>query len=251
MALRAMGRNVQVTRSCLPAHYDPAFLNTTPDVTALSKGLQERRAARLCLYGPPGTGKTAFAHHLAQVLDVPLHLKRASDLQSMWVGKTEKNIAKAFQAASEEQALLLIDEADSFLQDRSNAHRSWEVSQVNEMLTQMEAFEGVFIASTNLMDSLDSASLRRFDFKVHFGYLTREQRHSLFPRVAVESQSGGSTMHVRDRLDRMDRLVPGDFANVLRQLKVLAQPPTSDTLLELLEAELRFKPGANQRRIGF
>lgn len=251
LALRAMGRNAQVTRSCLPAHYDPAFLNTTPDVTALSKGLQDRRAARLCLYGPPGTGKTAFAHHLAQVLEVPLHLKRASDLQSMWVGKTEKNIAKAFQAASEEQALLLIDEADSFLQDRSNAHRSWEVSQVNEMLTQMEAFEGVFIASSNLMDSLDSASLRRFDFKVHFGYLTREQRHSLFARVAVESQSDGSTVHLRDRLDRMDRLVPGDFANVLRQMKVLAQPATSDKLLELLEAELRFKPGANQRRIGF
>lgn len=251
LALQAMGRRVGVVRTSLPSHYDPAFLNTKPDVTALSNGLAERRNARLCLYGPPGTGKTAFAHHLAQVLDVPLHLKRASDLQSMWVGQTEKNIARAFQSAAEEGALLLIDEADSFLQDRSNAHRSWEVSQVNEMLTQMEAFEGIFIASTNLMDSLDAASLRRFDFKVHFGYLTPEQRRSLFAAISVESQADGSAGSTRDRLDRMDCLVPGDFANVLRQLKVLDQPATPARLLELLEAELRFKPGANQRRIGF
>ena len=251
LVLLAMGRRVGGVRASLPSHYDPAFLNTTPDVTALSRGLAGRRNARLCLYGPPGTGKTAFAHHLAQVLDVPLHFKRVSDLQSMWVGQTEKNIARAFQAAREEGALLLIDEADSFLQDRNNAHRSWEVSQVNEMLTQMEAFEGIFIASTNLMDSLDAASLRRFDFKVHFGYMTRDQRRSLFARVTVETQADGVTSRLPERLDRMDCLVPGDFANVLRQLKVLDQPATQQRLLELLEAELRFKPGARQRRIGF
>ena len=251
LALQVMGRSAQSASAPLPSHYDPAFLNTNPDITGLATGLSGRRAARICLYGPPGTGKTAFAHHLAKVLDVPLHLKRASDLQSMWVGQTEKNIARAFQAAREEGALLLIDEADSFLQDRGNAHRSWEVSQVNEMLTQMESFEGIFIASTNLMDSLDAASLRRFDFKVHFGYLTREQRRSLFSRVTVETQADGIASRVPVRLDRMDSLVPGDFANVLRQLKVLDQPATQARLLELLEAELRFKPGANQRRIGF
>ena len=59
-------------------------------------------------------------------------------------------------------AILLIDEVDSFLQDRRHAQRSWELSGVNEMLTQMESYQGVFIGSTNLMSSLDSAALRRF-----------------------------------------------------------------------------------------
>lgn len=251
LALQAMGRRVAAASRPLPSHYDPAFLNTKPDVTQLASGLAERRNARLCLYGPPGTGKTAFAHHLAQILDVPLHLKRASDLQSMWVGEAEKNIAQAFRTAGEEGAILLIDEADSFLQDRSNAHHRWEVSQVNEMLTQMEAFDGIFIASTNLMDSLDAASLRRFDFKVHFGYLTREQRRSLFERVTLPLPIDGNTGQLQDRLDRMDCLVPGDFANVLRQLTVLNLLATPNRVLELLAAELSFKPGASQRRIGF
>lgn len=61
------------------------------------------------------------------------------------------------------------------MRDRTGARRSWEVSQVNELLTQMEAFEGIFVASTNLIDTLHAASLRRFDFDVKFGYLTREQ----------------------------------------------------------------------------
>lgn len=251
LVLQAMGRRVHSLTPALPSHYDPTFLNTKPDISALSKGLEGRRSARLCLYGPPGTGKTAFAHHLARVLDVPLHIKRGSDVQSMWVGQTEKNIARAFEGAAEEGALLLIDEADSFLQDRSHAHRGWEVSQVNEMLTQMEAFEGIFIASTNLMERLDPASLRRFDFKVHFDYLTREQRRSMFARVATGSVATEHPGQVRNRLDCMDCLVPGDFANALRQLTVLGEQPTPNVLLELLEAEVRLKPGAVQRRIGF
>ena len=81
----------------------------------------------------------------------PLLVRRASDLLSMFVGEVEKNIARAFREAEDDGALLLIDEVDSFLQDRRGAQRSWEVTQVNEMLTQMEGFAGVFIASTNLL----------------------------------------------------------------------------------------------------
>ena len=75
-------------------------------------------------------------------------VRRASDLLSCWVGATEQNIARAFEEARKDDAVLLIDEADSFLQDRRGAGHSWEVTQVNEVLTQMENFEGVFIATT-------------------------------------------------------------------------------------------------------
>ena len=248
MSLRAMGHPTVRKTAGLPQHYDPAFLNTDRDLSALIGGLRAGRAARLCLFGPPGTGKTALGHHLAQVLDCPLHVERASDLMSMWVGGTEKNLARAFLQASDEGAILLIDEADSFLQDRSRAQRGWEVSQVNEMLTQMEAFEGIFIASTNLVDSLDAASLRRFDFKVRFDFLDPAQRLALFRRVLGEATLDAASLR---RIERLDRFTPGDMANALRQLRVMGQAPAALPLLDLVEAELRLKPGAARSPMGF
>ena len=122
---------------------------------------------------------------LAAKLEKPLIIKKGSDLLSMWLGKTEKNIANAFKEAKEESAVLVFDEVDSFLADRSNADKSWEVTQVNEMLVQMESFDGIFIATTNLMANLDKASLRRFDLKMEFGYLKPEQSWKLFKSECV------------------------------------------------------------------
>ena len=99
---------------------------------------QTPRNWSLCLHGAPGTGKSLFARHLADRLGLPVMQKRASDLLSMWVGESEKEIANAFAAARTQGAMLAIDEADSLLADRRGAVRSWEVTQVNEMLTWME-----------------------------------------------------------------------------------------------------------------
>jgi hypothetical protein len=152
------------------------------DLAKVAAGLSAARSGRLCLYGPPGTGKSAYGRCLAEQLGIPLQITRSSDLMSMWVGGTEKNIARAFRQAEQDEALLLIDEVDSFLQDRRGAQRGWEVSLVNEMLTQMESFPGVFIASTNLMAGLDQAALRRFDLKVKFDFLRPEQAWELLRR---------------------------------------------------------------------
>ena len=172
----------------LPEVYDPAFIHADVDLQQVRDGLVHSHSARLCLYGPPGTGKTAYGRWLAQSLNRPLLIKRVSDLQSKWVGETEKNMAAAFVQAAQDGAVLMIDEVDSFLQDRRDAQRSWEVSHVNEMLTQMEAFDGIFIASTNLMDNLDPAALRRFDIKVKLGYLLPEPAWQLFARCCEQLQ---------------------------------------------------------------
>jgi transitional endoplasmic reticulum ATPase len=84
-----------------------------------------------------------------------------------------------FDEARDEEAVLLLDEADSFLQDRTLAHRQWEVTEVNELLTQMEGFDGLFIC-TNLLDHLDPAALRRFGLKLEFLALRPEQASSLY-----------------------------------------------------------------------
>ncbi|NLY63701.1 MAG: AAA family ATPase [Alcaligenaceae bacterium] len=92
--------------SSLPETYDPAFICSNIKLELISTGLAKNGAGRLCLYGPPGTGKTAYGRWLAEQLDKPLILKRASDLISMWVGATEQNIVQAFREATHENAVL-------------------------------------------------------------------------------------------------------------------------------------------------
>lgn len=233
----------------LPEFYDPAFINTDADLAAIAEGLIKTKSGRLCLYGPPGTGKTAYARWLAEQLEMPLLIKRASDLMSMWVGENEKNIAQAFQQAEREGALLLIDEVDSFLQDRRSAQQNWQINLVNEMLTQMEAFSGVFVASTNLMDGLDQAALRRFDLKVKFNYLTPEQAWQLLLNYCKELKVGLPSSNLRARVSSMHQLTPGDFTVVLRQHRFRAIQ-SADELVAVLEAECAVKEGAKSA-IGF
>lgn len=234
-----------IGRPAPPLSYRPEWLNPSHDLTALVQGLKRKPKGRMCFYGPPGTGKTAFAHHLAAQLDKHLIQKTASDLLDCFVGQTEKNLAAMFREANEEDAVVLLDEADSYLQDRTSAQRSWEVTQVNELLKQMEQFDGLFICATNLMDRLDPAVLRRFDFKIQFGYLKQEQAEALFSAVLAEVQGhdGPDSLanSVKLKLARLETLTPGDFATVVRQARALGMRYGSEKLLAALEEECRAK----------
>src|SRR5690606_31926520 len=117
----------------------------------------------------------------------------------------------AFRQAEQQGALLLIDEVDSFLQDRRKAQRSWEASMVNEMLTCMESFPGVFIASTNLIDGLDQAALRRFDLKVKFDFLRHEQAWELLCRHCARLGLPAPPVCLQANMRKLDRLTPGDY----------------------------------------
>ncbi|MDT8990715.1 ATP-binding protein [Curvibacter sp. APW13] len=233
----------------LPDIYDPNFIHADADLVNVATGLQYSKSGRICLYGPPGTGKTAFGRWLADQLGMPLLVKRASDLMSMWVGENEKNIALAFKQAEDDGALLLIDEVDSFLQDRRDAKASWESRLVNEMLTQMESFSGVFVASTNLMTGLDQASLRRFDLKVKFGFLKPDQACEMLVRQCVHLGLEAPSASTLARTARMNMLTPGDFAAVARQNRFRRIGCASD-LVDALGAECAIKEGS-QSSMGF
>lgn len=171
---------------------------------------------------------------------------------SKWVGGTERLIAEAFAQAVADEAILVIDEADGFLHARNGAQRNWEVTQVNELLTQMEAFEGIFVASTNLIDTLDAAALRRFDFKVKFGHLTREQRRAMLLRVARDTAGQPSGLQrALEEIDRLENVTPGDFANVLRKLHLSGEAPDPTRIVALLASETALKPEGRRRAIGF
>jgi SpoVK/Ycf46/Vps4 family AAA+-type ATPase len=234
----------------LPGHYRPDFINADTDLGEVARLLTTARTGRLCLYGPPGTGKTAYGHWLAQQMSVPLHVRRASDLLDKYLGESEKNIAQAFAEAEADGGVLLIDEVDSFLQDRRGAERQWEVSQVNEMLTQMEAFSGVFVASTNLMDQLDPAVLRRFDLKVRFNPLRTEQATELLQHHCRQHGLPAPNATDLQRLHALTQLTPGDYAAVQRQSR-LRPLHSASAWVAALEAECSLKPKTGGGGMGF
>jgi len=235
-------------------HYDLDLLNVDArfPVPKIVEALARRGCGTICLYGPPGTGKTALAEHIAATLGKPLAIKRASDLVSKYVGETEQNLARMFDEAEREGAVLLLDEADSFLRSRQRAERSYEVTEVNEMLQGMERFGGVFLCTTNLFEELDEAALRRFSFKIRFKPLEVPQRERMFVAEALAGDAAALTAEQRQRLARLDQLAPGDFAAVQRQCDILGDVFEADAFLSQLEAEHRVKPGVRERRgIGF
>ncbi|MDP2097862.1 MAG: AAA family ATPase [Methylococcales bacterium] len=234
----------------LPDFYDPELLNCDADLTQIAQGIQQHGSARLCLFGPPGTGKSAYSRWLADYLDKPLHVKRGSDLLSMWVGGTEKNIARIFKEAEQDNAVLLIDEVDSFLQDRNSSQHSWEITGVNEMLTRMEAYNGVFIASTNRLDGLDAASLRRFDLKVKFDALKPQQAWKLLLSHCQALGLPEPDASLQRRLQTLDGLTPGDFAVLERQHRF--RPITDVTaLIDALYAKCALKTPLQRQPMGF
>jgi len=234
--------------------YDLAMLNVESrfEIPRIVAALQARGHGTLCFYGAPGTGKTALAEHVARALDRPLIIKQASDLMSKFVGETEQNMAAMFREAEAEKAVLLLDEADSFLQDRRGAQRTYEVTEVNEMLQGMERFGGIFICTTNLLDRLDQAALRRFTFKIKFMPLTAAQRETMFVTEALAGDAALMTGELRTRLAKLEQLCPGDFAAVKRQVDILAAEFSAAEFLDQLEAEHRIKPEVREARsMGF
>lgn len=226
--------------------FSPALIHADIDLNALTVQLKnlERLNFSLCLYGASGTGKSAYARYLAEELGLTVFQRRASNLISPYVGETEQNIAKAFTEAKENKSMLIFDEADSFLRDRSLATRSWEISSVNEMLTWMDSHPYPFICTTNLMDTLDPASLRRFSFKVKYDFLTSIQVKEAFAYFfgldIVASQVTG-----------LDKLTPGDFALVKNKAEILGRAHDFNVLKEMLLTEQQLKRNLAGGRIGF
>ena len=210
----------------------------------------DRPRLNLLLSGPPGTGKTEFVKHLASEVGAKVVVKQGSDLISCFVGSTEQNIAAAFREAENENAILFLDEVDGLLRSRGLSQHSWEVTQVNELLQQMENFRGILVCATNHSDSLDPATVRRFTFKVAFDYLKDEGKALFFERFF------GVPLAARDRAElcAIPDLAPGDFRTVRQSMRYLGGATDAAALLRALREESgakRDREAACSRRIGF
>lgn len=236
-------------QSCAPeapgnSVYDPKLSRADTDLSRLAERLVATpdRGWSLLLSGPSGTGKSAFARHLAEVMGLEIEERRCSDLMSPYVGETEQNIAEAFARAAERGALLLIDEVDSFLYRRDAGQRSWEVSQVNEMLVQLEHLRTPFVATTNLADNLDPATQRRFTIRAVFNAMTPTQASQLFKaRFGLDWPVEWPVHHGQ---------TPGDFAVVAHRAKLLAERDPA-VLVRWLRGEIEARGDQARGAMGF
>ncbi len=206
----------------------------------------DRPRMNLLLCGAPGTGKTEFVKYLGSILNTKVNVRMGSDLLSMWVGGTEQNIARAFREAEAEHAILFLDEIDGLVQSRTNAQRSWEVTQVNELLHQMENFNGVMIGATNFIQNLDQAIMRRFTFKLQFNSLDDNGKRLFFERMFKSTLTDAE----QQRLNLIPNLAPGDFRTVRQSLFYYGGEVTNAQRLEALEREAAAKHGGGLVPIG-
>lgn len=246
--------------TALPESYEEKALNCDAPlelvVRSVHSALKKEKPLALLFHGAPGTGKTELVKHIARCCDRELYVRRASDILSPYVGVAEQNIAKVFRTAEQKHSILLLDEADSFFQDRKRARNSWEVSQVNEFLTQMENYKGVVFACTNLIDNLDTATLRRFAWKVKFAPPDQSQRQLLFsrwfPTMPLDEVAAGM-------LKDAEGVCPGDFKVVHARLwlqeddaELESRIEAKDIINELIrETSYRNDSGCSRNLIGF
>ena len=203
----------------------------------------DRPRMTLLLSGPPGTGKTEFVKYLGMSTRSRVLTRMGGDLLNKYVGGTEQCIRQAFREASNEKALLFLDEVDGILQSRERANQSWEVTQVNELLHQMENFDGILFCATNFLSNLDAATLRRFTFKIAFDYLDDHGKLHFFRRFFKASGIGELGGEERLRLLRIPNLAPGDFRTVRQSFYYLGGEVTAGQLLGGLEQESAAKRG--------
>lgn len=141
--------------------------------------------------GPSGTGKTLSAEILATALELELYRIDLAGMVSKYIGETEKNLSRIFDAAEKSGAILLFDEADALFGKRSDvndSHDRYANIEINYLLQRMDTYRGVAVLTTNLKTSIDSAFMRRIRFVVDFPFPDKEQRAEIwkksFPRTA-------------------------------------------------------------------
>ncbi|MGZ8546031.1 MAG: ATP-binding protein, partial [Sulfuricurvum sp.] len=156
-------------------------------------GVKDKKAgidARIIFYGPPGTGKTLTAHSLSRSLKRQVLSFDCSKILSMYIGESEKNVRKIFDTYADltkqtkTEPILLLNEADQFLASRSSGIGSSADQMHNQMqnifLEQIEKFQGILIATTNLLENIDKAFSRRFNYKIEFKKPDQAQRLDLW-----------------------------------------------------------------------
>ncbi len=242
--------------------FEPKAINSTEPIEKVQKILENAKkwqkqnfnqdsGIRILLYGPSGTGKTAYVETIAKKFNLKLIIVRASDILNSYVGETEQNIKKVFEQAKNENAILLIDEADSFLHARGNSVNRHEDRKVNEFLVQMERFPGILFCNTNMKEALDSATNRRFNLQIGFNPLKKEGVELLCKKYFEDFEFSESQIN---QIFDSGEITGGDFNALFGKLR-FTDPEEIDS--ETIKTELinivknKKSSFGNTNKIGF
>ena len=229
-------------------------------------GVKERRGgidAKIIFYGPAGTGKTMTAHSLAKSMKKRVLSFDCSKILSKYVGESEQNVRAIFDTfrdlskKTKTEPVLLLNEADQFLSARTTDGGSGADKMHNQMqnifLEQIEKFDGVLIATTNLLESIDSAFSRRFDYKIAFEKPTLKQRAQLWQKLLPESAVYEENFSI-DELSKYE-LSGGQIKLVLKNcaLRVAIKEEPIFTMDDFISAIKREKAGVfgEEKSMGF
>lgn len=206
--------------------------------------------------GESGTGKTMAAESIANELQLDLYRIDLASVVSKYIGETEKNLKRVFDAAEESGAVLLFDEADAIFGKRSevqDSHDRYANIEVSYLLQRMEAYEGLAILTTNMKSALDQAFLRRLRFIITFPFPALEQRRAIwkgiFPNVGVDSSFDG--LKGLDALDlnalAKPALTGGQIRNIAVNAAFLAAADNGEITMPLLYQAARDELRKNGR----
>ena len=186
--------------------------------------------------GPTGTGKTMAAEVIASALDLDLWRIDLSQVVSKWLGETEKNLARVFEAADPGGAVLLFDEADAIFGKRSevrDSHDRYANLEVSFLLQRMESYRGLAILTTNNEDALDDAFMRRLRTVVHFPFPDATLRARIWQRI-FPAQTPAEGLRP-DKLARL-QISGGTIRNIALTAAFLAAEAALPVRMEHLKA---------------
>jgi SpoVK/Ycf46/Vps4 family AAA+-type ATPase len=198
--------------------------------------------------GSPGTGKTMVAGAIANDLGVDIYRVDLSRIVSKWIGETEQNLAKLFDAAEEAHAIILFDEADSLFAKRTKVQNSvdrYANLEVNYLLQRLDSFEGIAILTTNFGSSIDRAFSRRLTVRITFPFPDEEMREKLWRAHLPKALPTAGELDLRGLAHRF-KLSGGYIRNVALRAAFLAAEEHTPLTQEHLERAIR----AEYREIG-
>ncbi|MCB9565428.1 MAG: ATP-binding protein [Kofleriaceae bacterium] len=218
------------------------------DTWGFDRVMSTSRGVTALFQGGPGTGKTMVASAIANDLGLDLYRVDLSRVMSKWIGETEQNLARVFDAAEDGQAILLFDEADSLFAKRTKVQSSvdrYANLEVNYLLQRFDSFEGIAILTTNFGTAIDPAFKRRLSFRLTFPFPDDETRELLWKAHLPEDLPRQGPLDLAD-LARRYRMSGGYIRNAALRAAFLAAEEHATLSQDHLERAIR----AEFREIG-
>jgi AAA+ superfamily predicted ATPase len=193
--------------------------------------------------GPPGTGKTMAVEIIARDIGLDLYTIDLSGVVSKWIGETEKNLDRVFKAAEQGNAVLCFDEADALFGKRSevrDAHDRYANIEISYLLQKLDAYRGLAVLTTNMLENLDEAFIRRLAFKIHFPFPEAAERRAIWERIWPPETARDDDVDL-DALAADFRLSGGNIKNAALAAAFLAsaEDATAVNMAHVLQAVRR------------